>query len=166
MLSRIDRKILKTLLSRKGKASLHVAASSSSSSSLNRIIANKLGLPLSVVKSRRNRLEKNFLELFYVMNLESFGYRRVDFLISTQNGTSPTIANELLKVKEVVSVGRSIGQPTIDLRAELIVKDNGQLLELLEQVKAMNGVRDVVWSEIIKVVGNKGSVPPRIIDIL
>ena len=166
MLSRIDRKILKTLLSRKGKASLHVDASSSSSSSLNRIIANKLGIPLSVVKSRRNRLEKNFLELLYVMDLESFGYRRVDFLISTQKGMSLTIANKLLKVKEVVSVGRSIGEPTIDLRAELIVKDNGQLLELLEQVKAMSGVRDVVWSEIIKVVGNKGSVPPHIVDIL
>lgn len=165
MLSRIDRKILKTLLSRKGKASLHVDASSSSSS-LNRIIANKLEIPLSVVKSRRNRLEKNFLELLYVMDLESFGYRRVDFLISTQKGMSLTIANKLLKVKEVVSVGRSIGEPTIDLRAELIVKDNGQLLELLEQVKAMSGVRDVVWSEIIKVVGNKGSVPPHIVDIL
>jgi len=71
-----------------------------------------------------------------------------------------------MKIIEVVTVGRSIGEPTIDLRAELIVKDNEQLFELLEQVKAIDGVRVAVWSEIVQIVGNKGSVPSDIIDIL
>jgi hypothetical protein len=40
------------------------------------------------------------------------------------------------------------------------------LLNILEKVKAMDGVNDVVWSEIVKVVGRKRSIPARIIDML
>lgn len=39
-------------------------------------------------------------------------------------------------------------------------------VELLEQAKGMAGVRDIVWSEIVRVVGHKGSVPSEIIDNL
>jgi len=111
-------------------------------------------------------VEKQHLESWYSMNVAGVGHKRVDFLIATGRGRTVPIARKLLKVKEVVSVSRSIGQPTIDLRAELIVKDNAQLLELLEQVKGIDGIRNVVWSEVIHVVGKKGSVPPEIIDIL
>jgi hypothetical protein len=71
-----------------------------------------------------------------------------------------------LKRDNVVSVGRSIGEHTIDLRAEVIIKDNSELLELLEAVKAMDGVRDVVWSEVVDIMGAKRSVPSSIIDQL
>jgi hypothetical protein len=71
-----------------------------------------------------------------------------------------------LKRDEVVSVGRSVGEHTIDLRAEVIVKDNSELLGLLELVKAMDDVRDVIWSEIVDVMGNKRSIPSGIIDRL
>jgi hypothetical protein len=66
----------------------------------------------------------------------------------------------------IVYVGRSIGEPTIDLRAEVIVKNNSQLLDLLEEVKAMPSVKDVIWSEIVKIVGRKRSIPTSIIDKL
>lgn len=142
--------------------SLHVAASVGS----NKTIATKLGIPLATITKRRKFLEKHFLELFYTMNLGSLGHRRVDFLLGTQKGLTIPIANRLMKMKEVVSVRRSIGVPPIDLRAEIIVKNNVQLLELLGQVRAMEGIGDVIWSEIVKVVGDKGSVPADIIDIL
>ncbi|HJS82794.1 MAG TPA: hypothetical protein VJ742_08185, partial [Nitrososphaera sp.] len=74
------------------------------------------------------------------------------------------VANKLLERDEVVYVGRSIGEHTIDLRAEAIIKDNSQLLDLLEDVKAMPSVKDVIWSEIVKIVGKKRSVPGAIID--
>jgi len=161
-LSRLDKKILKILLAPNGKTCAHIAAAATS----NGIIANKLGVSLGMVKRRRELVEKQHLESWYSMNVTGVGHKRVDFLIATGRGRTVPIARKLLKVKEVVSVSRSIGQPTIDLRAELIVKDNSQLLELLEQVKGIDGVRNVVWSEVIHVVGKKGSVPPEIIDIL
>ena len=64
----------------------------------------------------------------------------------------------MLEHKGVTFVARTIGQYTIDLRAEAFVRSNGELLELTEKVKAINGVIDVIWSEIVAVVGRKS--PP------
>jgi hypothetical protein len=52
-------------------------------------------------------------------------------------------------------VGKNIGEHTIDLRLETIVKDNILLLDLLEKIKDMDGVNDVIWSEIVSVIGRK-----------
>lgn len=49
------------------------------------------------------------------------------------------------------------------MRVETIVKDNASVLDILEKIKAMDGVNDVVWSEIVSVVGRKISIP-SIID--
>ena len=76
------------------------------------------------------------------------------------------IAQKLLARDEVVYVVRSIGDPTIDLRAEVIIMDNSELLDLLEEVKALPDVKDVVWSEIVSIVGTKMSIPSSIIDKL
>ena len=54
------------------------------------------------------------------------------------------VAKKLLNINEVTYVGKSIGEHTIDLRIETIVKDNASILDLLEKIKAMDGVRDVV----------------------
>jgi hypothetical protein len=74
------------------------------------------------------------------------------------------VAKKLLNINEVTYVGKSIGEHTIDLRIETIVKDNASILDLLEKIKAMDGVRDVVWNEIVTVVGRKISIASSIID--
>lgn len=100
------------------------------------------------------------------MPLKKFGWRCVDFFISTTNGKTDELANDLLSFKQVTAVGKSIGEHTIDLRVETIVKDNQELLDVLEKLKAMDGIRDAVWSEIVQTVGNKMSVPSHIIEEL
>jgi len=151
--SDIDKQILKVLLEPKGNVSSH-------------LLAQKLGLPRSTIQRRRGKLEKNCLDLSYSLNLANLGYRRVDLLIYTERGATQAISKELLQREEVVYVGRSIGEHTIDLRAEVIIKDNSELLGLLELVKAMDDVKDVIWSEIVDVMGTKRSVPIGIIDSL
>ena len=64
-----------------------------------------------------------------------------------------------LKREEVTYAARTIGEHTIDLRVEVFVKDNAVLLNLLEDVKAMNGVRDVIWTEVVETIGRKN--PPN-----
>ena len=98
------------------------------------------------------------------MNIEKFGWRRIDFFISIKNGKATTVANKLIELDEVTYVGKCIGEHTIDLRIEVIVKDNIILLDLLEKIKGMDGVNDVVWSGIVSVVGRKISIPTAIID--
>lgn len=149
--SQIDRKILKILLSPNGQKST-------------KSISAKLGIPVTTVRRRRKRLEDKFLKLNYVLDIEKFGWRRVDFFISIRNGMVNAVAKKLMELNDVTYVGKSIGEHTIDLRVETIVKDNSALLDLLEQIKGMEGVKDVVWSEIVSVVGKKISIPLSIID--
>jgi DNA-binding Lrp family transcriptional regulator len=148
-LSTLDKEILKILLNPNGKRP-------------SEILSERIGSPISTIQRRRKQLEKEYLELSYI---EKFGWRRVDLLISTTSGKTDTIANQLLAREEVVYVGKSKGEHTIDLRAEIIVKDNAELLDVLEEeVKALEGVKDTVWSEIVHVVGKKRSIPSYIID--
>jgi hypothetical protein len=75
-----------------------------------------------------------------------------------------TVARKLMELDAVTYVGKSLGEHSIDLRVESIVKDNSVLLDLLEKIKEMEGVKDVLWSEIVNVVGRKMSIPSSIID--
>ena len=148
----LDRKFLKILLSPNGdlKSSKSLSA--------------KLGIPITTIRRRRKRLESKFLKMHYILDIEKFGWKRVDFFISIRNGMVNAVANKLLTSDEVTYVAKSIGEHTIDLRVEAIVKDNASILDILEKIKAMEGVKDVVWSEIVNIVGRKISIPSSIID--
>ena len=67
VLSDVDRKILKILLVPDGNIQSNT-------------IATKLGIPLSTIRRRRRRLEKEFLKTYHVLDIEKFGWRRIDFL--------------------------------------------------------------------------------------
>ena len=140
-ISNLDRKLLKILLSPNDdlKSSKSLSA--------------KLGIPMTTVRRRRKRLESKFLKLHYVLDIEKFGWKRVDFFISIRDGMVNAVANKMLNLDEVTYIGKSIGEHTIDLRVETILKDNASILDFLEKIKAMQGVKDVVWSEIVSVVG-------------
>ena len=55
---------------------------------------------------------------------------------------------------------------SIQKKGIIIIKDNAQLLDVLEKVKAMDGVNDTIWSEIVEGVRRKRSIPNKIIDQL
>lgn len=152
-LTDIDKKLLKVLLTPDSKYS-------------SKALAKKLGLPATTVQRRRKRLEKEYLKISYTLDLTKFGWHKVDFLIATESGRTDSIAKALLKRDEVIYVGKSIGQHTIDLRVETILKDNAEILRMMEMLKAMPGIKDVVWTEIVEVVGSKTSIPSQIIDRL
>ena len=139
-LSEIDRKMLGLLLDSEGRVPTQE-------------LSLQLGIPLSTVQRRRKKLEHEYLLKTYSLDPMKLGYRRIDLLIYTQGGETMNIGKELLKREEVSSAFRTIGEHTIDLRVEVFVKDNGILLDLMEQVKAMKGVRDVVWTEVIATIG-------------
>jgi DNA-binding Lrp family transcriptional regulator len=142
----MDRKMLRLLLDSEGSIPTHE-------------ISQKLNVPVSTVQRRRKRLEEEYLIKHYSLDPMKFGFRRIDLLIYTEGGETMNIGKELLKREEVTYAARTIGEHTIDLRIEVFVKDNGVLLDLLETVKAMKGVRDVVWTEVIETIGKKN--PPN-----
>ena len=76
------------------------------------------------------------------------------------------IGKELLKRDQVAYVARTIGQFNIDLRVEVFVRSNDDLINLIEEVKAMDGVKELIWSEIIEVVGRKNHIPAETLAAL
>lgn len=152
-LSNIDKKLLKILLFPNGKVST-------------KTIAKKLGMPASTIQRHRRRLEKDVLSQVNVLDLARFGWHKVDFLIATESGKTGLIAKALLERDEVTYAGKSIGQHTIDLKVETILEDNAEILRMMELLKAMSGIKEVIWTEIVEVVGKKTSIPNQIIDKL
>lgn len=73
------------------------------------LLSRKLGIPQTTIQRRRKRLEKEFLTSTYTLDLEKFGWRHVNLLISTRNGKTDSVANRLLENEELVYVGKSIG---------------------------------------------------------
>jgi DNA-binding Lrp family transcriptional regulator len=152
-LSNIDRKLLKILLFPDGKIS-------------SKSIAGKLGLPTTTVQRHRRRLEEDVLTHSYTLDVTKFGWHKVDFLIATESGKTGLIGKTLLKKDEVIYVAKSIGQHTIDLKVETILENNAEILRMMELLKATDGIKDVVWTEIVEIVGRKTSIPNQIIDKL
>ena len=149
-LSDLDRRMLKLLLASSGAITT-------------KEMSSKLDLSLSAIQNRRKRLEDEYLIKRYSVDPIKFGYRQIDLLIYTEGGDTMEVGRALLKREEVTYVARTIGEHTIDLRIEVFVKDNRVLLNLLEDVKAMKGVRDVVWTEVVETIGRKN--PPNHIVI-
>lgn len=153
-LSKLDKDLLMVLLAPDGERISSKA------------IAEKLGVPAVTVQRRRRKLEDELLNMTYSLDLKRFGWHRVDFLIATERGKTISIAKQLSKLDDFVYVGRSIGQQTIDLHTQAILGGNADILRIMELLKSMPGIKDVVWSEIVEVIGKKPSVPTRIINRL
>jgi DNA-binding Lrp family transcriptional regulator len=143
-LSASDKEILRKLLDSAGTISTQD-------------LAQQLGIPLSTVQRKRKRLEQDYLVKNYSIDPLKFGYRRVDLLIYTEGGRTIEIGKELLKRPEITYAARTIGEHTIDLRVEVFVKDNSTLIDLLEHIKAMKGVRDVIWTEVVGIIGRRNA---------
>lgn len=152
-LSEIDRKILKSLVAPDGRASS------------SRMMSEKLGIPQTTLQRRRKRLEE-FTSKQCFLNLSKFGWRKVEFLLSTNSGKTMDIANILLQRDEVMYVSRNIGERTIDLRVKTIVRTNAEIAGLLETIKGMEGVKDAVWTETVQVIGKKDQIPDSIMSQL
>lgn len=141
-LSEVDRKMLRLLVDSRGRVSSNE-------------LSQQLDIPLSSVQSRRKRLVNTYLLKHDSLDPTRFGWRRIDLLIHTNGGNPRSVGKALLKRKEVTNVARTIGEHTIDLRVEIVVKDYGMLLNFIEETKAMNGVNNVIWTEVVETIGSK-----------
>jgi len=131
-----------------------------------RLLSEKLGISPGATRPRHKELAKEYLSIMYSSTLEKYGWRQLEFLISTVGGRTMAIGKDLLKRDEVAYVARTIGQFTIDLRVEVFIQSSDELVNLIEDVKAMKGVRDLMWSEVVEVVGRKDQIPTETVAAL
>ncbi len=147
----VDKKVLRSLLDSSGKVS-------------SLALSRKLEIPLTTVQRRRKRLESEFLEVSYSLRLDKLGWRKADLLVSTEKGMTSTVGKEILAHNNITRVSKAIGEHTIDLHAESVFRDNKQLMDVIEWIKSLEGVRDVVWTEPVEMVGKNNSMQHEIID--
>ena len=81
-------------------------------------------------------------------------------------GTSTNVGKALLTHNSITRVCRSIGEHTIDLHAEIVFKDNTELLNVIERIKSLDGVKDVVWTEPVELLGKNIPVPDKVLEQL
>ena len=154
LLSKSDKTILRRLIS-----------SSGFTSSL--VLSRELEIPMTTVQRRRKRLESNLVERNYLLKAERLGWRIATLYITSENGSTVAIGKKILEMNEMVSsVARNMGENDMDIRVELFFRTNVELASILELIKSIKGVRNVVWSESIELIGKNDGCYQKIIDSL
>ena len=152
VLSPVDKKILKTLLSSTGEIS-------------SLTLSRELDIPLSTVQRRRKRLEADFLEASYSPKLEKLGWRVAMLFVHTEKGNTLGVGKEILSWKDsTVRVWRAIGAETTDIITEAIFQENKDLMDIIERVKAIKGVTNISWIELVSTLGKNDQCFESIID--
>lgn len=132
-------------------------------------IAEKYDIPLSTIQRRRARLENSVLKKSYELDIRQLGWRTADLLISVEKGKAEETAQRLLESNKVnvILASLRIGNPQVDIMADVFYKDSIELHSLTEKVKAMPHVTFVEWAEVVKVVGNNfGNILDKVFNNL
>jgi DNA-binding Lrp family transcriptional regulator len=112
----------------------------------NKNIARKLRIPLSTIQRRRRYiLQGGFIHLSVEPNYKSLGLKKGLVHVYMSNGNVRTIAEKVTKLNGILSAGIHVGNS--DIVGEFIYKDSEQLVDLLSEIKRMEGVDRTVWSE-------------------
>jgi DNA-binding Lrp family transcriptional regulator len=120
-------------------------------------LANKLQIPLSTIQRRRARLEK-LLKKMYSFDYKAFGGRLGDLIINVDKGKSKEVAQNLLKkYKNNITSCHTRINSEHNVSAQVVYKNTQELHDLIESVKTMEYVTNVLWSEIVEMVGNNNS---------
>ena len=154
LLSKSDKTILRRLVSSSGFAS-------------SLVLSRELDIPMTTVQRRRKRLESNLVERNYLLKAERLGWRTATLYVTSENGSTVAIGKKILEMNEMVSsVARNMGEKDMDIRVELFFRTNVELASILELIKSIKGVRNVVWSESIELIGKNDGCYQKIIDLL
>lgn len=149
--SDVDKQVLKSLIISNGRIS-------------SLTLSRQLDIPLTTVQRRRKRLESEFVEMNYVMKLDKIGWRKANLMISTDKGRAKIIGKELMSSSSITSISRTIGEHTIDLMGEVVFKDNSELLNIIEWIKSTEGVKEVIWTEAVELLGKNSDKTLEIVE--
>jgi len=137
-LTNADKQMLKLMLNAKEKLSVLS-------------IAKELDIPMTTVQRRRKKLESEILDCRYTLQHEKFGLRKMTLLISINKGTPMAVGRLLLNQEGIISVTRIIGANNANLKADVLFRDNAQLVNIIDNIKSLPNVEHVTWTETIEV---------------
>ena len=112
----------------------------------NAAIAKKTSIPLSTVQRRTKRL----VQAGWIGQRNEINYRKLGFTegflhVYLVNGNTEPIVDKLRNLDSIRTVSVHLGNS--DIVCQYICKGAGRLLQLIADVKGVQGVDRVVWSE-------------------
>jgi DNA-binding Lrp family transcriptional regulator len=121
-------------------------------------LAKRLDIPFSTLQRRRLRIEKAMLKKTYAFNFKAFGARIGDLIVDIDKGRSDEVAQSILKShKNNIEYCHSRIDSTHSVLAHVVYKETAELFYLTEDIKTMEYVRSVQWSEMVNVIGDNAS---------
>lgn len=123
----------------------------------NKDISKRLGVPLSTVQRRtRQLIAGGLISVKVELNHYDMGVKKGMLHIYLNNGDHEELARKISTLDTVNSVDVHIGNS--DLVANTLYKDNGQLLQTISNIKHLEGVDRVVWSEEVYSIQNEKNI--------
>jgi len=112
----------------------------------NRVIATKLGIPMSTVQRRTRKLfEKNMVKVTYELNYKKLGFRKGLLHVYLKNGNLQGIANQIARIRGMRNTSIHIGNS--DIVGFFVFSETQHLLDIMSECRRIDGVERVVWSE-------------------
>ena len=115
-------------------------------------ISAKLKIPLSTIQRRRSNLEKlSIIKKNYIVDLKKLDLRIAEIMIGTSSGESQNIMTEVYNKHKtsIIDMSLRIGNPDTNVSFRIAYKTSLELFEVLEEIKQMDTVNNVTWSEYI-----------------
>ena len=112
----------------------------------NSFISQKLDIPLSTIQRRTRKLfEKEIISTKIELNYEKLGYKRGLLHVYLKKGQLDRIGKTVVEKRGILSVSVHIGNS--DLVALFVYRDSKDLIETMTNIKEIEGVERVLWSE-------------------
>ena len=115
-------------------------------------LSTKLNLSDAKIKRRRKIVEDKFLTRNYLIDVSAFGWRIGDIQVDVGKGKSEELAELIFSMfPNILDISLRINS-TASVSARIFYRDIHELDGALEQIKCLPFVKDVAFSEIIKMV--------------
>ncbi len=112
----------------------------------NSFISQKLDIPLSTIQRRTRKLfEKEIISMKTELNYEKLGYKRGLLHVYLKKGQLDRIGKIVVEKRGILSVSVHVGNS--DLVALFVYRDSKDLIETMTNIKEIEGVERVLWSE-------------------
>lgn len=122
----------------------------------NSSISKKLNIPLPTIQRRTRKLfEKQLVSTKVELNYEKLGYKRGLLHIYLTKGLLDQIGKSVVEKRGIISVSVHVGNS--DLVALFVYRDSKDLIETMSEIKQIEGVEKVLWSEEVYFI----SQPPQ-----
>jgi DNA-binding Lrp family transcriptional regulator len=128
-----------------------------SSGANNKDISRRLDIPLSTIQRRtRNLFDKGLVTSKVQVNYKEFGISRGLMHIYLHDGDAMGIAKKVSDIDGVIAVTIHIGNS--DIVAEIVYKNGMSIMQIISNIKKIQGIEKVVWSEEIYSVPFRKSI--------